>query len=94
MGHQLSRLSGSSMTMKPRLSAEESEVLSQVIWRRKPSLMSLVRSVGKEPLSRDQREELRGVLLDEFTETGLREDYEPNEWGLKIDDLIGRLMDF
>lgn len=82
------------MSGKSRLKAEEFDLLSKVIWRRNPSLMSLVHSLGETPLTQEEREQLRDVLADELVEHGLQPDDEPNEWGVKVDDLIGRLMDF
>ncbi len=32
------------------------------------------------------------VLFDELLSTGLRPDDEPNERGIKLDDIIGKLM--
>lgn len=82
------------MSDKSRLKAGEFDLLSKVIWQRNPSLMPLVHSLGKAPLTQEEREQLRDVLADEFVEHGLQPDDEPNEWGVKVDDLIGRLMDF
>lgn len=82
------------MSGRSRLKDEEFDFLSKVIWQRNPSLMPLVHSLGKTPLTQEEREQLRDVLADELVEHGLQPDDEPNEWGVKVDDLIGRLMDF
>ena len=76
------------------LTTEEAELLREVVWRREPSLLRLLEVIGRTPLTTVQREALREILADELCETGLRADDEPNERGLKIDDLIGRLMYF
>jgi hypothetical protein len=55
------------------------------------SLLGLVDSLGKTPLTGEQRESLRNVLLDEFLEHGLESNDEPNELGRRLDDLIGPL---
>lgn len=54
--------------------------------------MGLVDLIGKAPLAEEQREELRMILADELCSTGLRPDGEPNERGIKLDDIIGKLM--
>lgn len=65
--------------------------MRSIFWRRAPRLLSQIESLGKMPLTQEKREELREVLCDEFTEVGLREDYEPTDYGKKVDDLIGVL---
>jgi hypothetical protein len=45
-------------------------------------------------LAQDEREELRGALVEEMTSAGLRADDEPTDYGRRLDDLIGRLAAF
>jgi len=56
-----------------------------------PQLMDvLVRGeVLSLPLS--VRNALRGAVSDEFVARGLRDDYEPNAYGLELEHLIDRL---
>jgi hypothetical protein len=64
----------------------------RIILRRQPLLLDIVGSLGESPLTEESREEIREVLVEELCESGLREDDEPNEYGRKVDDLIGLLM--
>jgi hypothetical protein len=47
--------------------------------------------LGAVPLTTAQREELRGVLADEFSATGICADFEPNPRGILLERLIDRL---
>ncbi len=76
---------------KPKLSAEEVELLREVVTKHDPSLAVLLDLLGNTPLTQEQREALRGVLADEFSATGVRADWEPNPRDLRLDDLIGQL---
>jgi hypothetical protein len=76
------------------LKAEDLDLLRTTILRRQPDLISLVDSLGQQPLTDDQRELLRDVLLKEFLEVGLEPNDEPNKLGIKLDDLIGLLGRF
>ena len=73
------------------LTQEERAMLEEVVASRRPDLKGLLLRLGSVPLSREEREELRGALADEFVETGLEADSEPNGRGLLLDDLIDRL---
>lgn len=69
-------------------------LLRRAVARHNPSLGELLPQLGKSPLSVEQRENLRGVLADELSANGLREDDEPNEYGLRIEaaiDYLGEL---
>lgn len=62
--------------------------------QRSPWLLPLVKSLGKTPLTTEQREALRGVVSDEFVGAGLGADDEPTEYGLRLEhllDLLGHL---
>jgi hypothetical protein len=73
------------------LPAEMSALLSEVLWKRNPSMMGIVASFQNVGLTDDQREELRQTLTDELIETGLCEDDEPNKRGLLLEELIDKL---
>jgi hypothetical protein len=75
-----------------KISREDLELLREAVGRHKPSLMSVVDLVGKVALTDGQRENLRMALADDLCSTGLRPDSEPNEHGLKLDAIIGKLM--
>jgi hypothetical protein len=90
------------------LSPDMSKLLSEVLRKRNPHLMSKVASSQVVKLSEKQREELRQLIADELIETGLREDDEPKLTssqiryrpkmekvgrGLLLEDLIDKLAD-
>ena len=81
-------------TVGRRLSPAESELLRKIIWKRQPALAVLLDTLGRKRLSDEQRESLREALAEELGESGLREDDEPNETGMMLDGLIGRLGEF
>jgi hypothetical protein len=74
--------------------SDERELLRRITTKYSPELSDLVDVVGSRPLTDREREELRAGLAREFTSVGLEEDSEPNEYGVEVDDLIGRLMFF
>ena len=69
----------------------ETELLRDVISRRSPKLLPLLDTVAQGALTNEEREELRGVVLDELVEHGLGEDDEPNEHGHTMERLIDAL---
>jgi hypothetical protein len=76
------------------LGANERELLRRVTAKYSPETLGLVDAVGARPLNDDERKALRAGLAEEFVSVGLMEDSEPNEYGVEVDDLIGRLMFF
>lgn len=79
---------------REKLNPQEGELLREVLLRRRPALLGVLDTLGAVPLADERREELREALAEELCETGLREDGEPNQRGLALDDLISRLTDF
>lgn len=77
--------------MALQLPSKMSELLSEIVWKRDPSMVGVVASLQDVQLTVDQREELRQAVTDELMETGLRDDDEPNERGLLLEELIDRL---
>lgn len=67
------------------------ELLTEVINKRCPHLIGLLTHPQDAQLTDSERDVLREAVADEFVETGLREDDEPNKRGLLLEDLIGRL---
>lgn len=59
-----------------------------------PKYRHLVSVVGNRPLTRDEREAVRGALAYELVTAGLDADDEPNEYWLRLDSLIGKLASF
>lgn len=74
-----------------RLSSKMEELMTEVIRKRRPDLLGLLVAPQDTKLSDSQIDELREAVADEFCETGLTEDDEPNESGLSLEDIIGRL---
>lgn len=73
------------------LTQDEQELLQRAVAEHSAELLPLVSEVGLRPLTRDEREELRGALAEELTSAGLGADDEPTDYGRELDDLIGRL---
>jgi hypothetical protein len=69
-------------------------LLRRLVSQRDPSLAAVVRSLGRTPLTDDQREALREVLLQEMLERGLGAGDEANAYGRQLDDIIGRLRHY
>ncbi len=63
-------------------------LLREVLEKRAPELMHVLRAGSTVVIREDQRREIQEVLGDEFAETGLREDHEPNDRGLALENLI------
>ncbi len=76
------------------LNESDLELIRTLVWRRQASLMQVVRQIGHRQLSTEEREAIRGVLLDEMLESGLQSDDEPNEYGKRLDQLIGVLRNY
>jgi hypothetical protein len=74
-----------------KLTSGQEALLEEVVRKRDPSLLRLVGSLGEAPLDDEQREPLFLVLRDELVDTGLLPDYEPNERGAKLGELLDLL---
>mgnify|MGYP000405973695 CR=1 FL=1 len=79
-----------------QLSPSDREVIREVISRRAPDLLPVVERLAGYPvpsqvLSDEEAQELSLILCDELVEKGLEEDYEPNEYGRKLDEIIGKI---
>jgi hypothetical protein len=73
------------------LSENEQELLRHAVIAHDSKLLPVLAEIGRRPLTRDEREELRGTLSDEMVTAGLAVDDEPTDYGRRLDDLIGRL---
>jgi hypothetical protein len=76
------------------LTQDEQKLLHHAVAEHNAELLPLLSEVGHRPLTSDEREELRGALVEELTSAGLRADDEPTDYGRQVDDLIGRLAAF
>jgi hypothetical protein len=74
-----------------KLKLEMNHLLVEVIKKRRPDLLSLMPSQTQFELTESERDEIVEAVVDEFTETGLEADDEPNSRGILLDDLIGAL---
>ena len=72
--------------------AEKVELLRNVVAARQPELLTLIDNL--EGLSNKEIDKLTSLIGDEFMETGLREDSEPNERGLQLEEVIDLLISY
>lgn len=70
------------------------ELLMEVLEKRRPDLLRLLPPYRESYLTDLERDEIIDAVTDEFTATGLRSDDEPNERGIRLDDLIGALASY
>jgi len=77
----------------PPLSANMTALLRNVVERHGPDLVPLIDILGVRPLSKDDREALRGAVASELTITSGALDgaYEPTPFGLELEALIDAL---
>ena len=77
-----------------RLSPADLDIIRDIVLKRAPDLAPVVDRLAQLPissivLSDIEVLELACPLVDEFVERGLGEDYEPNEYGNRLDRIIG-----
>lgn len=77
--------------MKVRLPAEMLALLLEVATKYGIDIYVSSTSDGELHLRQAQRETLVEAISSEFVSTGLRPDSEPNDRGLKLEDLLDRL---
>jgi hypothetical protein len=66
-------------------------LLKDVLSSRRPDMAPLARQLEVCTLTDEQLSMLQDIVLQEFQETGLANDGEPNIYGLRLDELIGLL---
>jgi hypothetical protein len=74
-----------------KLKPEMEELLREVLEKRRPDLLKLIPPYREIDLTDFELDEVIDAVTDEFTATGLKEDDEPNQRGIRLDDLIGAL---
>lgn len=74
-----------------KLKPNDKELLVEVLKKRIPSVLSFPDDLDLEKLTSQQVEDICQALTDEFTETGLLQNSEPNERGLRLETLIDHL---
>ena len=75
-----------------RLSDQDIAFMVAIVQRRQPELLPLAQGIRMQKLLETERETLRGVLADELSEAGLGEDGIINDVGMRLDEIIGKLM--
>ena len=80
--------------MALQLPQEMAAVLREIIQSHRPDLLHIVHSPHDVQLTEQQRDDLRQAVTDEFCQTGLQENDEPNQRGLMLEELIDRLGHF
>ncbi|MCV4732524.1 hypothetical protein OFB80_32045, partial [Escherichia coli] len=73
-----------------KLNEKLRKLLAEVVEKRRPNMRHLVTS-GMIEVSDSELDELFDIVGDEFCETGLEKNDEPNKRGLLLEDLIGQL---
>lgn len=63
-------------------------LLREVLEKRAPELLPVLREGSEVVIREDQKRDIQELIGDEFSETGLRDDHEPNERGLALEKLI------
>jgi len=72
---------------KSQLSAEE-ELLPEVILNRRRDLLPVIAQFGVVPLTEEQRRSLEDALADELSATGFNQDWQINERGERLENII------
>ena len=75
------------------LTTEEKELLFECLTKHRSELIKELDKLYLGELGTETINEMRSAITDEFVQNGLRQDGEPTKYGLKLDDLIGRLAD-
>ncbi len=78
----------------PRLSQQETKLLQEILANRRPDLAWLLHNEASQAMAQTDLEAMRETLVAELCETGLGPGDEPNERGLLIETLIGKLRPF
>jgi len=77
-----------SIEPEDRLRPDEMELLERIVKKRRPELLERLGRLGVDVQKPSEREELRDVVLEEQLDLG---DQMWNEYGSRLDDLLGRL---
>ena len=81
------------MTVNTRksLSDDALVLLAEVLTKRMGAAAPNVDRETLDTMTREERQLLCHHIFAEFTDTGLREDWEPNTRGLKLEDLLSAI---
>lgn len=64
------------------------DLLREVIEKRAPELLPMLRAGSVVVIREDQKRDIQDLIGDEFAETGLHDNHEPNDRGLALEALI------
>jgi hypothetical protein len=79
---------------KKSLRPEEKELLLKCIKAHRPTLIDAFERLDSGLVTKEEINEMRNYAVgSELADKGFKPDSEPNEYGLKLDDLIDRLAD-
>jgi hypothetical protein len=80
--------------MKNRaLRVEEKQLLIYCLQKFKPNLTEQINQLDTRLVSKETINEMRNALGSELAGKGFNPDWEPNEYGLKLEALIDKLAD-
>lgn len=74
------------------LEPDDFVVIRAIVLEREPNFLAIVAEVEAWAFTLERRERLQTLLMDEFSRVGLNADDEPNEFGHRLDSIIGALM--
>ena len=77
--------------MKGHLTSREKSLLIISLQNHAPELVNKVSII--EQLDSEEINKMRDALGDELVTNGLKEDYEPNIYGIELEDLNGKLAE-
>jgi hypothetical protein len=63
-------------------------LLLKIVQKRAPNLSNIAKSVLKGQAAPTDRKHLCQLINDEFCENGMDENYEPNQYGHELEDLL------
>jgi hypothetical protein len=76
---------------KKELGKDEKELLSYCLKEHAPDLLADINRLDR--VGPDRVNEIRNAVGDELTNKGFEQDWEPNRYGLQLEDLIDKLAD-
>jgi len=78
-----------------KLSSRSLELLTKCLEKHAPKIIPTIKNPDYNDYTIDFYNQLRQIVGDEFINNGLKADYEPNEYGIALEELIdeiGRLF--
>lgn len=72
------------------ISSEHLEAIRRILGH-DVTLRPILDRLGEAPLRQEEKDRLREALLDVLCDSGLRDDDEPNAWGIVVENLIDEI---